>query len=129
VTKHTPGPWVVVEADEMTPLPAGVILAVHTAAEPWKKEGCICEIIAQGDGAYDSATTDANAHLIAAAPDLKRELEERTVLLREVWARLTTRFESDARMATALSSIERLLVPLASSGWESPAIAKAEGQP
>lgn len=32
--------------------------------------GKICELIAQGDGKYDYRVTNANAHVLAAAPEL-----------------------------------------------------------
>lgn len=68
--RHTPGPWVPVEFNENCPLPGGAFLAVHTAAEPFKREGGICELIAQGvGGRYSPEITSANGHLIAASPD------------------------------------------------------------
>lgn len=70
ISEPTPGPWIAVEADEMSPLPAGVMVAVHAAAEPWKATGTICELNGQGDREYDPAVTNANARLIAAAPEL-----------------------------------------------------------
>jgi hypothetical protein len=40
------------------------------------KTATICELIAQGDGRYDPIVTTANAHLIAAAPDLLAALKQ-----------------------------------------------------
>ena len=70
MSEHTPGPWEAVEVCEGILFPAGVAVAVQTSAEPWKRTGRICDIVAQGDGAYSSETTTANARLIAAAPEL-----------------------------------------------------------
>ncbi len=70
MSEHTPGPWVTVEANEKVPLPAGLPIAIHRADEPFKLTGCICSLIAQGDGKYDPEVTAANARLIAAAPEL-----------------------------------------------------------
>ena len=69
--RHTPGPWVAVDACEGAPLPAGVLCAVQTRAEPWKSVGRICGMYAQGEnGRYSPERSSANALLVAAAPDL-----------------------------------------------------------
>lgn len=74
--QHTPGPWAPYESSERCPLPAGVIVEVGTAADKGAKRGTICEMVAQGrNGKYSHEETDANAQLIAAAPDLLAALE------------------------------------------------------
>lgn len=73
--RHTKGPWIAVECCEGCPLPAGPPVAVHCVAEPWKRTGAVCTMVAQGDGKYDPEVTWANANLIAAAPDLLEACE------------------------------------------------------
>jgi hypothetical protein len=74
--KWTPGPWRAYEASERCPLPAGVAVEVGTAASAGARSATICEMIGQGsDGRYSSETTNANADLIASAPDLYAALE------------------------------------------------------
>lgn len=69
--KHTPGPWATYESSERCPIPAGVIVEVGTQSGEGFKSGTICEMVAQGvGGKYSSEITDANARLIAAAPEL-----------------------------------------------------------
>jgi hypothetical protein len=70
MSKHTPGPWEAHETGEGLPWPAGVLTAVYKAGSERLKTDCICDLIAQGDGKYDPDVTNANARLIAAAPDL-----------------------------------------------------------
>jgi len=66
---HTPGPWDVAECNESVPLPAGYPVSIHKAGQR-SNESRICDMAAQGDQKYDPDVTWANAHLIAAAPDL-----------------------------------------------------------
>lgn len=70
MNNHTPGPWTAVECCDSCPLPSGVAVAVQTDREPWTSIGRICSMTAQGDGKYDPSVTNANARLIAAAPEL-----------------------------------------------------------
>ena len=75
MAKHTPGPWEAVEVNEEIPLPAGVLIAVHKAGD-YSKQGCVCDIRAQGDGKYEPEVTNANAHLISASPEMYDALKE-----------------------------------------------------
>ena len=75
MSEHTPGPWEAHETGEGSPWPAGVLTAVYKAGSKRFKTDCICEMVAQGDGKYDPKVTDANALLIAAAPDMVAEIE------------------------------------------------------
>ena len=66
--------WVVVEAAEDCPFPAGPPIAIHRESEPWKTTGRLCSMTAQGPpppgASYDCEKTWAVARLIAAAPEL-----------------------------------------------------------
>ncbi len=73
---HTPGPWEAFESTEKTPFPAGVPVAVGTVEGEGAQTSIICEMVCQGGGKYDPAETEANAHLIAAAPALRDALEK-----------------------------------------------------
>ena len=75
MAKHTPGPWEAVEVNEEIPLPAGVFIAVHKAGD-YSKQGCVCDIRAQGDGKYEPEVTNANAHLISASPEMYEALKD-----------------------------------------------------
>jgi hypothetical protein len=68
-TTFTPGPWIAVDWTAETPFPVGVAVAVQKEGTH-DAPGRICELIAQGSGRYSPETTNANAHLIAAAPEL-----------------------------------------------------------
>jgi hypothetical protein len=82
VSRHTPGPWVAYEATERAPFPVGVPVAVGTKAGGGSNATIVCEMVAQGEGGkYLRDTTNANACLIAAAPDLLALLK----LLRDDW--------------------------------------------
>ena len=73
-TKHTPGPWVVRDADTMCPVIDSpnvgkgywASLATATQRDPHPREG----------GGISMETARANARLIAAAPELLEALEE-----------------------------------------------------
>lgn len=77
--KHTPGPWVAVEADAETPAPAGLLIAVYRAgAHADLAVGPpICDMRAAGDvrGSFAMEETNANARLIAAAPQMLEYLK------------------------------------------------------
>lgn len=62
-TKWTPGPWVMIEQDRSIMSPNGLQIA-HTMSKP----GCGMQ--------WDKEELEANAHLIAAAPDLYAALNE-----------------------------------------------------
>lgn len=64
MNEHTPGPWEVLDADSYAGEPA---LAVAATEDAGGRPVCLCS-----HGAYMPRTPedDANAHLIAAAPEL-----------------------------------------------------------
>ncbi len=66
---HKPGPWEAVEHTANFPFPVGVCCRVVEKGG-FTREHTICDITAQGDGKYEPAVTNANARLIAAAPEL-----------------------------------------------------------
>jgi hypothetical protein len=61
MTKHTPGPW---QAEEVAPKHSGANWVVY----PESDDGFICHVSVDDDRAPSEVA--ANAHLIAAAPDL-----------------------------------------------------------
>jgi hypothetical protein len=73
---HSPGPWKAYERSERCPIPAGVAVEVGTEAGHGARTGTICEMVGQGAGKYDPRVTDANARLIAAAPELLDALHD-----------------------------------------------------
>lgn len=68
MTKHTPGPWT------MHPRFADGAEVRSLAQVAWC--GSACEISKSGGQRIDAAEARANAHLIAAAPDLLQGLED-----------------------------------------------------
>lgn len=80
---HTPTPYITVTSNEKCPLPTGIPIAIHRKNEPWKKEGAICEIVAQGrDGKYSRELTEATAAFIVEACNAYERLKkERDALL------------------------------------------------
>jgi hypothetical protein len=81
MSKHTPGPWT---------------LEVYEQTEEWEDERCV--IIGEGKGQDEVFVRDeANARLIAAAPDLYEALDRALAGLAEVyqeWGRETGRKET-----------------------------------
>jgi hypothetical protein len=69
VSGHTPGPWTVVESSDKRQ--QGYIRCAHKFAP--EAEECIA-VARVTQRCFDRATTDANARLIAAAPDLLEAL-------------------------------------------------------
>lgn len=75
MSDHTPGPWEPSEFVKENPLArSGVFLCVQRAGTNDTKNR-ICTIIAQGDGRYDPEVTNANARILAAAPELLEVLK------------------------------------------------------
>ena len=67
VTKHTPGPWV---ADDNEGFSMWKIYSRMSPSGSWVQGPCVAKVIG------DSAEADANARLIAAAPELLEALEK-----------------------------------------------------
>ena len=73
MTRHTPGPWRIQGAVTITGQPGGIPrFLVWPAEETETSVAEICEIDCQIEGNYtcDIAEAEANARLIAAAPDM-----------------------------------------------------------
>ena len=68
MTNHTPGPWYVDEGAN------GDILVTATPADPDWTDNDVCHVYGGNDG--DKAQALADAHAIAAAPDLLAALEQ-----------------------------------------------------
>ena len=74
---HTPTPYITVTSNEKCPLPTGIPIAIHRKDEPWKKEGAICEMVAQGrDGKYSRELTEATAAFIVEACNAYERLKK-----------------------------------------------------
>lgn len=69
--EHTPGPWEVLDADSYAGQPAIVVAAAEATGG---RLVCLCSQWQYGTHMPYTATDDANARLIAAAPDLEYEL-------------------------------------------------------
>lgn len=81
---HTPGPWRA-KHDHPT-IPA--IAHVYAEAGPYLGNE-ICTLYGQGDS-HNRESSEADACLIAAAPDLLARLSESTYMLRELLAHVVT---------------------------------------
>ena len=66
MSKHTPGPWTAPEA-------SGLITGYIWAHEPYG--GIVAQVEDGGQVPYDQEQRKANAHLIAAAPELLEALK------------------------------------------------------
>ena len=64
MSKHTPGPWRVAES-QVSPSPCFIQLWVRSLGKDQSKDDAIC-----GMAQFNSEERDANARLIAAAPDM-----------------------------------------------------------
>ncbi len=129
-TKWTPGPW----AMETVRTSCGTCHRIGPFPRPdyaSKQEGwaCVYDDYPPGTGSPDLL---ANAHLIAAAPDLYDGGEEQTIILRRAQAILTQYLIPDG--IDAPEAINQLLGLLdgpdqreAQSAWDA-AIAKARGE-
>lgn len=69
MSKHTPGPWIVDETVALGSYGVWTQDAIRYSAHGMQRSAQICAV--HGDNSdFDRETTDANARLIAAAPDM-----------------------------------------------------------
>jgi len=82
MSKHTPGPWRISYDHEGLPIVVAVAGGAVPIRTPFREDAFSADPRTRAD--FDTATVDANARLIAAAPDLLAALEDAEFLLRKI---------------------------------------------
>ena len=121
-TEHTPGPWFIDDESQAGYKPTIVNKAAkHGTAED---HIYICDVRGPGrDWKTPSKKTEANAHLIAAAPEMLEALKLVDPVIKEIFKEQGQAFRKGAKGATQWGIVNDGLVKVAK------AIAQAQGDP